>query len=75
VRPGVILFIDTNTNFLFRADHEQLRYEDSVLAQGALIKVQQGFGKHMATKIARAWNRSNRIACWLKQKILSKKRG
>jgi hypothetical protein len=32
VRPAVILFIDKNTNFLFRADHEQLRYEDSVLA-------------------------------------------
>jgi hypothetical protein len=28
MRQGVILFIDTNTNFLFRADHEQLRYED-----------------------------------------------
>ncbi len=34
----------------FRADHEQLRYEDSLLAQGALIQVQQGLGKHMATK-------------------------
>ncbi len=43
VRPGVILFIDTHTNFLFGADHEQLRYEDSVLTQGALIQVQQGF--------------------------------
>ncbi len=32
------MFIDTNTNFLFRADHEQLRYEDCVLAQGALIQ-------------------------------------
>jgi hypothetical protein len=25
-------------------------YEESVLAQGALIQVQQGLGKHMATK-------------------------
>jgi hypothetical protein len=33
--------LDTNTNFLFREDHEQLRYEDYVLAQ-ALIQVQQG---------------------------------
>jgi hypothetical protein len=32
------------------AYHEQLRNEDSVLAQGALIQVQQGLGKHMATK-------------------------
>ncbi len=27
------MFINTNTNFLFRADHEQLRYEESVLAR------------------------------------------
>ncbi len=27
------MFIDTNTNFLFREDHEQLRYEDFVLVQ------------------------------------------
>ena len=33
-----------------RMDHEQLRYEDCVLAQGALIQVQQGLGKYMATK-------------------------
>ncbi len=33
-----------------RMDHEQLRYEDCVLAQAALIQVQQGLGKHMATK-------------------------
>ncbi len=45
------MYIDTNTNFLFRADHEQLRYKDSVLAQGALIQVQKGLGKHMATKM------------------------
>jgi hypothetical protein len=50
-------FVDTNINFLFRADHEQLRYEDSVLAQGALIQVQQ-----WPQKIARAWNKNNRIA-------------
>ncbi len=49
-RRGVILFIDTNTNFLFRADHEQLRYEDSVLDQGALIQVQQGLGKKFGHK-------------------------
>jgi hypothetical protein len=51
VRQHVILFIDTNTNFFFRADHEQLRYKDCVLAQGALIQVQQGLGKHKATKL------------------------
>ncbi len=26
-----------------------IQYEDSVLAQGALIQVQQGLGKYMAT--------------------------
>ncbi len=46
----MIFFIDTNSNFLFRADHKQLRYEDCVLAQGVLIQVQQRLGKHMVTK-------------------------
>ncbi len=39
------MFIYTNTNVFFGADHEQqqqLRYGDSVLAQGTLIQVQQG---------------------------------
>jgi hypothetical protein len=31
-------------------------------AQGALIQVQQGLGKHMATKFVRAWNKSYRTA-------------
>jgi hypothetical protein len=48
-----IVFIYTNTNFLFLADHKQLRYEDCVMAQGALIQVQQGLGKYMAMEIAR----------------------
>jgi hypothetical protein len=60
-----MLFIDTNTNFLFGEDHEQLRYEDCVLAQGALIKVQQDWENIWPQTFARAWNRSN---CWSKQR-------
>ncbi len=53
MRQGAIFFTDTNLNFLFGEDHKQLRYEDCVLAQGALIQVQQ---------TARAWDRTSEFS-------------
>ncbi len=53
--PSPMCGLATNTNFLFGEDYEQLRYEECVLAQGALIQVQQGLGKHMATTICNSF--------------------